>query len=108
MAGMLPGMTDYFGPGRTIWHRVSVGSALCQVNPVRVSRHDADGLVTWIAGLVVGGGGGRPDRGERVRSLAPRPSTVRGVTSIPICPGAVPDRPSGDLHRPPALPLTGR
>lgn len=42
-------MTMFFEPGRVIWYRSYFGSALSQVAPVRVVRHDAAGLLTWLA-----------------------------------------------------------
>lgn len=36
--------------GRIIWQRMYFGSALTQVIPARVVRHDAAGLLLWVAG----------------------------------------------------------
>ncbi|HEY3507479.1 MAG TPA: DUF402 domain-containing protein [Actinocatenispora sp.] len=42
-------MTDYVEPGSVILYRTYFGSTLMTVSPVRVVRHDDDGLLTWTA-----------------------------------------------------------
>ncbi|MGA8112493.1 MAG: DUF402 domain-containing protein [Actinocatenispora sp.] len=42
-------MANFFEPGRVVEYRAYFGSALSQVTPVRVVRHDEDGLLTWLA-----------------------------------------------------------
>jgi uncharacterized protein DUF402 len=40
----------FFEAGRLIWQRMYFGSALAQVIPARVVRHDPAGLMVWVAG----------------------------------------------------------